>query len=189
VVSFLEVDDTDLVAGSAVGDNHAIAQLYDRYAPTLLAVASRMLGNKHSAEDLVHDVFIEVCRRASDYSPERGTVRTWLLMRLRSRAIDRLRSAARRRLVSSEESPVAEMVETNNEEVDNVPDRAIVRAAIDDLPDAQKRVLESAYFKGMSASEIAEQEDVPIGTVKSRLAAALRKLRSKLQDNMWTESS
>lgn len=179
-------DDKQLVDAMANGDSHALAALYDRYSSTLLAVAHRMLGSKHNAEDLVHDVFLEAWRHAGDYSSSRGGVRTWLLLRLRSRAIDRLRSASRRRVSVVEDGDLAEIPDPQAEAFAFTPDRAVLVEAIESLPPLQRRALECAYFRGMSASEIAEEEAIPIGTVKSRLAAALRKLRGEMRDAMWS---
>ncbi|MEZ4468804.1 MAG: sigma-70 family RNA polymerase sigma factor [bacterium] len=99
--------DTRLVLGMAQGDKSALGQLYDRHAPLLLGVALRLLGDRPEAEDLVHDVLIEAWQRADTYDPARASVRSWLLLRLRSRALDRLRSAriSRRAGVSDEVSP------------------------------------------------------------------------------------
>ena len=80
--------DAELVLAMARGKTDALAKLYDLHAPVMLALAQRILGSKNDAEDLVHDVFLEAWRRAADYDPERGTVRAWLILRTRSRAID-----------------------------------------------------------------------------------------------------
>jgi RNA polymerase sigma-70 factor (ECF subfamily) len=170
--------DEDLVMAISGGDRQALARLYDRYAPLLLGVGQRILANRREAEDLVHDVFLEAWRQAADYDPRRGSVRTWLLMRLRSRALDRRKSAAAR-LVSNE-VPIEEDREAVAEDPSLAPDRAGVRRALMQLPKEQRTVLELAYFEGLSSSEIAQRLDAPIGTVKSRVAAALAKLRADL---------
>ena len=177
-----------LVAAMANGDSQALAELYDRYASTLLAVAHRMLAHQHNAEDLVQDVFMEAWRSSASYSPQRGGVRTWLLLRLRSRAIDRLRLNARRRVASLEDDGVPDLPDPAHENLAFLPDHATLRRAIETLPKEQRQALELAYFKGLTASEIAASEDIPIGTVKSRLAAALRKLREHVRDDMWGSS-
>src|ERR1700760_2526308 len=92
--SVVDKADTSLVNGAAAGDRDCLAGLYDRYAPALLAIGRRILGDRREAEDLLHDVFIEVWRQAGDYDESRGSVRAWLLMRMRSRALDRRKSAA-----------------------------------------------------------------------------------------------
>lgn len=170
--------DEGLLAAAAAGDETALAGLYDRHASTMLGVALRILKVRQDAEDLVHDVFVEAWQHARDFDPRRGSVRSWLLVRVRSRAVDRLRSldAARRRGLlaaagePSEEEPAVAPV------WDGV-DRARARSALDTLPEPQRVLVELAYFEGMTCSEMAAHCAIPIGTVKSRLSAAMAKLR------------
>ena len=177
--SLTELDDVEVIREAARGEVQALAALYDRYASLLLTLARRMLGDGHGAEDLVQDVFMEVWRRADAYDPARGSVRTWIMVRLRSRALDRLRSATTRREVASDDV-AAQRAAPEVEDPALSPDRRSVRAALETLPEEQKLVLELAYFQGLSMSEIAEQIGTPIGTVKSRTAAALAKLRAAM---------
>lgn len=170
------LDDVEVLAEAARGEVSALAALYDRYAALLVTLARRMLGDPVTAEDLVQDVFMEVWRRADAYDPARGSVRTWIVVRLRSRALDRLRSAPVRREVASDMAG-QERAATETEDPALAPDRRAVVAALQGLPDDQRVVVELAYFQGLSMSEIAESVGVPIGTVKSRTAAALSKLR------------
>jgi RNA polymerase sigma-70 factor (ECF subfamily) len=172
--------DVLLVQAMADGDVEAVGRLYDRHAPRLIALGLRMLGNREEAEDLVHDVLLEAWRAAPDYDASRGTVRTWLAMRFRSRALDRLRSAGRSRSVSMEEGGVPEKPAPEGEDPALGPDRQRLCAALVGLPEGQRAVLELAYFEGLSSTEIAERLAVPVGTVKSRTAAALGKLRATM---------
>lgn len=179
-VQLIEVDrDVELVIASAGGDRNALSELYDRYAALLLGVAQRILGGPREAEDLVHDVFLEAWKQAGQYDSARGSVRTWLLMRLRSRALDRKKSASNRTVPLESRTEVAERA-APNEDPSLGPDRAAVRRTVAGLPREQRAVLELAYFEGLSSSEIAIRLDTPIGTVKSRVAAALAKLRTEL---------
>lgn len=170
-------DDAELVASAARGNRDALAELYDRHGGPMLGLGLRILGDRGEAEELLHDVFLEAWKRAGDYDPSRGSVRAWLMLRMRSRCLDRVKSAARSRT-----SPVGEKVEraagsapaTAGDEAD----AQRVHGALAELPDDQRRVLELGYFDGLSCSEMAEQLGVPIGTVKSRLHAALKKLRA-----------
>ena len=171
-------DDRALVAAAARGDSSALAALYDQHAPTLLALARHILGGRTEAEDLVHDVFLEAWRRAADYDPERGSVRAWLALRTRSRAIDVLRSARVGRTVSDGgETWSADDLLPAAEDAELAPDRVAVRKVLTELPEEQRTVLLLGYFKGLSSTEIAERTGVPVGTVKSRVLAALTKLR------------
>jgi RNA polymerase sigma-70 factor (ECF subfamily) len=174
-----ELDDLAIVREAARGGIEALAALYDRYAGLLLGMANRMLGDRTVAEDLVQDVFMEVWRCAHAFDPSRGTVRTWLLVRLRSRALDRLRSARHRREVMVDDVSPREPASAP-EDPELSPDRVRVRRALEELPEDQRLVIELSYFHGLSSSEIAEHMGSPIGTVKSRTAAALGKLRTAM---------
>jgi RNA polymerase sigma-70 factor (ECF subfamily) len=171
-------EDRKLVTRVAGGDNHALGALYDRYAPHMLALARRMLGDAREAEDLIHDVFLEVWRQAADYDAARGSVRAWIVMRLRSRALDRLKAPRVARSVPLEGARVDEPVVVEDPAL--APDRAAVRRALAELPAEQRAVLELGYFEGLSSAEIADRVSVPIGTVKSRVAAGMAKLRAGL---------
>jgi RNA polymerase sigma-70 factor (ECF subfamily) len=172
--------DAELVLAMARGQTDALAKLYDLHAPVMLALAQRILGSKNDAEDLVHDVFLEAWRRAADYDPERGTVRAWLVLRTRSRAIDTLKSAKVSRTVSVGDSGWLERLLGGSEDVSASADRDLVRRTLRDLPEDQRMVLLLGYFEGLSSSEIAERLATPIGTVKSRVAKALLRLREAL---------
>jgi RNA polymerase sigma-70 factor (ECF subfamily) len=175
--------DGGLIAAAAAGDERALAELYDRHASALLGVALRILKSRPDAEDLVHDVFVEAWQRAADFDPSRGSVRSWLLVRARSRAVDRLRSleAARRR-------GLLQRAESAGEEASVPPiwdglDRARAKRALDALPEAQRALVELAYFEGLSCSEMAARCGIPIGTVKSRLSAGMAKLRQEFAES------
>lgn len=188
-VGAVQSDSTDLTDEALIelvtrGDGEALACLYDRYAPTLLGIALRYLKQRLEAEDLVHDVFLEAWRHAADYDPGRGSVRTWLVLRTRSRALDRLKAAGSARTVTFDPQSWGELDNGTDEDAQRAaqtaPDRARVRRVLVDLPPEQREVLLLGYFEGLSSSEIAERVGIPIGTVKSRVAAALSKLRGVL---------
>jgi RNA polymerase sigma-70 factor (ECF subfamily) len=167
--------DAELVARMANGDRAAMSELYARHSSILLGLAVRIVKDRREAEDLLHDVFLEAWRAAKSFDPKRGRVRTWLAIRMRSRALDQQKSAR----VSRNAGDAA--LETLVDDGASVsPDHARVRAALDGLGPDQKRVLELAYFEGLSCTEIAEKIAIPVGTVKSRLAAGLERLRGAL---------
>jgi RNA polymerase sigma-70 factor (ECF subfamily) len=169
--------DAHLLVASSRGDVSALGRLYDRHAPAMLGVASRILRGRQDAEDLVHDVFVEAWQKAGDYDARRGSVRSWLLVRVRSRGIDRLRSleAARRAAMI----PSGAEGDRSEPRWDG-PDRERARAALAALPEEQRRLVELGYYEGLSCAEMAQRVGIPIGTVKSRLAAAIAKLRQSL---------
>jgi RNA polymerase sigma-70 factor (ECF subfamily) len=162
------------------GHRAALAELYDRHVSQMLGVAYRMLRNRRDAEDLVQDVFLEAWRRAGSYDPVRGTVRSWLLLRVRSRAIDRIRALTTARDYAMSEF-TAELPEMESQDDPaRSTDRERARQALGNLSDDQRLVMELGYFKGLSCREIAERCQIPVGTVKSRLASAMIKLRNQL---------
>jgi RNA polymerase sigma-70 factor, ECF subfamily len=163
------------------GDRAALGQLYDRYGGLMLALARRIMGDARESEDLVHDVFLEAWRQAADFDPERGSVRAWLVLRLRSRALDRRKSAGFARVDSLDADVGLQMRADESEDPALSPDRQAIRKAMAELPSEQRQVLLLGYFEGLSSSEIAERLGTPIGTVKSRVAAAMGRLRSALR--------
>lgn len=175
-------DDEDATLWRRVveGDRKALALLYDRHGGLMLALARRIMGDGREAEDLVHDVFLEAWRQCADFDPGRGTVRAWLVLRLRSRALDRRKSAGFSRVDALDSAPPVALRAEDREDPTLAPDRHAVRRALAELPDDQRQVLLLGYFEGLSSSEIAERLGTPIGTVKSRVAAALGRLRAAM---------
>jgi len=167
--------DAALVAKMAAGDLPAMSQLYQRHASILLGLAVRIVKDRQAAEDLLHDVFLEAWRAAKTFDPRRGRVRTWLAIRMRSRALDLQKSARVSR--NAGDAGLETLVDQG---LTSSPDHARVRTALSDLGADQRRVLELAYFEGLSCAEIAERIAIPVGTVKSRLAAGLDRLRTEL---------
>ena len=173
-----------IVAGDSV--DGALAELYDRHAPVVFGVALKILRDPIEAEDVVHDAFIAVVERADQFRPERGTLVSWLVTSVRNLALDRARRRVRRAQITDDE--------LRHQPVDAVLDpealawlahrRLIVLAALDHVPELQRRTLEIAFFEGLTYPEIAEREGVPLGTIKSRAARALAALRVALEDDL-----
>lgn len=165
----------------------ALGALYDRYSPTLLSLAKRILGSAADAEELLQEVFLHVWNHAGKYDAGRSSVSTWLTLVTRSRAIDRLRT---RKVVerTHESSALADPREhASPEGVETVfirERRERVRREMDGLPPEQRRVLEMAFYEGLSQSEIAAKADLPLGTVKTRTLLAMKKLRAALRDEI-----
>jgi RNA polymerase sigma-70 factor, ECF subfamily len=168
----------------ARGDSTALAELYDRFAGSMLALAQRIVGRGAEAEDIIHDVFLEAWRHSADYDSARGSVKAWLLLRTRSRSLDLQKSAR----VSKQAKGLSEdwLSELGDPTLDTTAgvDQARIRQVLTTLTPEQREVLLLGYFEGLSSSEIAEVVGVPIGTVKSRVAAALSALRAALSDSV-----
>lgn len=163
------------MARLAGGDQAALAALYDRHAPIMLGVATALLSDRADAEDVLHDVFVEAWNRAADFDAARGTVRAWLLVRLRSRCLDRLKAPRRARRADLDDAGLDRQAAPATDPLLRHT-RASVRTALGALSPEQRMVVALAYFHGLSTSDIAARLQIPTGTVKSRLFAAREKL-------------
>src|SRR5687767_10169135 len=169
--------DARWIAQVARGDHGALARLYERYAWRMLAVARTFVGLERDAEDLVHDVFLEIWRDAGDYDPKRGVARSWLFGRLRCRAIDKLRSPGHARAVFAAELE-PEPLGAGEGDLGRECDRRAARARLAELEPELRMLLEMRYDQDLSSAEIAARVGRPVGTVKSRIAMALARLRA-----------
>ncbi|HEY2517294.1 MAG TPA: sigma-70 family RNA polymerase sigma factor [Polyangiaceae bacterium] len=175
--------DVELLRRIGLGDAAAIGELYDRYAAVLFPLALRIVRDRAEAEDVVHDAFVTVADRATQFAPDRGTVVAWLVTLARNLSIDRTRRRERRGTLAREvlaHEPVAP-VESPESQIAAASERAKIRRALATLPEAQRTTLEIAFFEGLTYPEIAEREKVPLGTIKSRAARALASLREALE--------
>lgn len=161
----------------------AFSQFYDRYSPIVYALALRMLRVQSDAEDLLQDVFLQVWRQATAYRTERGSPEAWLINIARSRAIDKLRSIRRRErsFVLTDDPAAAESPDNVETSAGESETRLAMNSALANLPEAQRRVLELAYFDDLSQTEIATQLAEPLGTVKTRMRSGILRLRGLLR--------
>jgi RNA polymerase sigma-70 factor, ECF subfamily len=166
--------DAELMARARAGDVEAFAEVYDRHAAVVLALLRRVLGDHIEAEDLLHDVFIESWRSIHSYDAERGSVRAWLVVRARSRALDR-------RAKLAQQPTVYDVLPTA---ADTVPELSFaVRQALVRLAPEVRETLELTYFEGLTAPELSVRMNVPEGTVRSRLNRGLAALKHVLDDH------
>jgi RNA polymerase sigma-70 factor (ECF subfamily) len=169
-----------LIGRMAGGDRRAFADFYDRYGALAFTLIRRVLPAEADAEDVLQDVFWGLWQEAARYDEHRGSPEAWILNRARSRAIDRLRSIRRRSetfVAPAVEPPAAADGATGNPAA-AAEDRHTVQGALAVLSDPQRQVIEMAYYAGFTQSEIADRLGEPLGTVKSRLRAALERLRA-----------
>lgn len=166
------------------GDSRAFADLYDRHVRPVFSLVLRIVTDQGEAEDLVQEVFAQAWTQARRYDAGRGPVSAWLLTIARSRAIDRLRARrGQKALVAPSATPVADVPDpglTQEMLVLNAEQLGRLRTAIGELPLLQRLALELAYFEGLSHTEVAERLEQPLGTVKTRIRAALQRLRGAL---------
>ena len=182
--------DALLAARLAAGDDHALTEVYDRLAAAVYDGAARVLGDDAAAQDVVQDVFVELWSRPNRYDPAAGPLRSYLVMRARHRAVDLIRSELRRvaRQEHSYRLALPEPESSPHQEVMVSEAAVAVRAAIGMLPESQRKIVELAYFGGLTCREAAIAAGIPEGTAKSRLRLALAKLETLL-DREFLESS
>jgi RNA polymerase sigma-70 factor (ECF subfamily) len=178
-------DDAELlIARIAAGDRDAFSRFYDAFAGTALGLIRRVLRDPSSAEEVLQEVFWQVWQEAPRYDPSRGSPIAWVLMRAKARAIDKLRSIRRREqtFVMPVNEAVARQDDGGMESPARVAEgRGFVENALARLPEAQRRVIELAFFEGLTQSEIAARLGEPLGTVKTRARLGLERLRTALR--------
>jgi RNA polymerase sigma-70 factor (ECF subfamily) len=164
--------------------------LYDRHGGAAYSLAYRIVGDRAVAEEVTQEAFLSAWRSGARYDRARGSVRTWLLGVVRNRAIDVLRREATRGApalsLDADVAPVREPATPELTDVEAVRREAAreVRGALAQLPDDQLKVVQMAYFGGLSQSEIAEALGMPLGTVKGRMRLAMEKMRAKLAEGV-----
>lgn len=184
-------DDLELHRSLASGDRGAFDALYRRYSGSAYGLAYRITGQQVLAQDVVHDAFMALWRAPEAFDPARGAFRTFFLSLVHHRAVDTVRReerirARQERAANLEPVAVEDPAESVIDAADVAGRRVEVRAALETLSPDQRQVLEMAYFGGRTQVQIAEEIDIPLGTVKTRTFAAMRKLRTVL-DPMETE--
>lgn len=177
-----------LIEAAAGGDPIAFERLYERYSAILYALLMRILSDAADAQDALQETFVQAWKGAERYDRKRGSEAAWLISIARSRGIDRLRS--RKVRSQYEEDAGKEVSRGSASEVTPRPfapmvqqeQQRAVRGALSTLPEPQRVALELAYFEGLSQSEIATRLQEPLGTVKTRMALGMKKLREQLKE-------
>ncbi|MGH2724739.1 MAG: RNA polymerase sigma factor [Actinomycetota bacterium] len=176
--------DLELIRRVAGRDGRAFEELYARYAAAAYGVALRVLREPFLSQDVVHEAFTAVWNAPDTFDPSRGPFRTFLLSLVHHRAVDAVRREERlrerERRANPAPPPGEDVMDTVVEETGLAERRREVREAIDRLPGNQREALELMYFRGWTQARIARETGVPIGTVKSRVWAAMRRLREAL---------
>jgi len=173
-----------MVEQMAQGRQDSLGRLYDETAPLVNGLLLRILKHPQDAEEVLMDVYMKAWKNAGSYSPDRGCVRSWLVMMARSVAIDRLRQRKTRLEaagVTIENSPEPVSSEASPEEQTVRGQRsARVQSVLSELPSEQREAVVMAFFGGLSHSELAERLGQPLGTVKTRIRSGLLRMRNLL---------
>lgn len=172
----------NLIQKVANQDRDAFSQLYDRFSSLVFTLAMRMLKVRSDAEDLLQEVFVQVWRQAQSYSVQRGSPEAWIVNIARSRAIDKIRSIRRmeKSFVLTDDPARAESSDNVESSAAESEARMAMNSALANLPETQRKVLELAYFDGLTQTEIANRLAEPLGTVKTRMRSGIQRLRDML---------
>ena len=176
----LNTDEAGLIQRVAKGDQQAFLVIYDRYSARIYALALYILGDSMMAEEVTQDTFLKFWGRARMYASERGSFVVWLMTVARRTALDRVRMEGRRPHLSDARDP--ETVWPSLRDDSHDPDEARWKSlyfAVRSLPVEQRQVIDLAYYQGLSQSEIAAELGWPLGTVKTRMRAAMQALRQE----------
>jgi RNA polymerase sigma-70 factor (ECF subfamily) len=173
---------TDLIRRMAAGDQQAFSQFYDRHAALAHRLIARILRDPDDAADVLQEVFWSAWKAAGTYDTDRGTPEAWIIMRARSRALDRLRSVRRRSatFVAPVDAAIAARPSAPAHGPSQAADRVTVKSALERLAADEREVLELAYYAGLTQTEIARQLQAPLGTVKTRMRRALERLQAMI---------
>jgi|SRR5262245_50703217 len=172
--------DVALIDRIVARDHHAIAELYERHSRLLFGLILRILREREEAEDVLQEVFLAVWTRADTYKVSLGTPVGWLVRIARNRAIDRLRANNTRQ--RAKEGLRGPAVVAHDHAGRGEQQRDVARA-LEALPEEQRILIEDAYFRGLTQTELAARFSVPLGTVKTRVRMGLLALRQHLQES------
>ncbi len=174
--------DAHLLAAIAADEQEAFTIFYDRHHRLAYHLAHRLLGDHEAAEEVVQEVFLAVWRRAGSFDPARGVARAWLFTSVRHAAVSRTRGrwAHERRAVPLDTQRLLATTHDPASLAEAGERRALIRAGLATLPDAQREAVLLTYFEGLTGSQLAAQTAVALGTAKRRLQLGRARLRDAL---------
>lgn len=184
-LSSSSASDEELLARIARRDEAAFAEIYDRFTPRLLGLATAILRERSEAEDVIQESFLFLWNKASQFDATRGSAFTWMALTVRHRSIDRLRSLARRnpdRLEGAQFQIPEDNTTLPPDLAASEHDRhARAKSLLNSLPEEQRRMLGLAFLQGLTHSEISSRLNLPLGSVKTAIRRGLQRLRGNHQ--------
>jgi RNA polymerase sigma factor (sigma-70 family) len=173
--------ETELVAALRTKDQHAFSYLYDHYAPALNGVVMKMIDDENLAQDILQDAFVKIWTNIPQYQKDKGRLFTWMLNITRNLTIDTLRSKGykKQKKISGDENFVLSRDDGTNGE--NRYDGIGIKNRLAELTPDQRLLIDLAYFSGYTQDEISKETGIPLGTVKTRMRAAILSLRKLIQ--------
>ena len=171
-----------LLNATAKGDRDAFKTLYQRSSGKLFGVVLRILKNRQMAEDALQDVYLKIWQRAGTYSSDKGKPVSWMATIARNRAIDIVRASRPHQTIDEpgDEEEVFQLGTQNAEGVD-VGELESLRFCLGEMKKDDRQYVMLAYYEGFSRDELAQQFDIPVGTIKTRLRRGLLALRACLE--------
>ncbi|MDQ0337828.1 RNA polymerase sigma-70 factor (ECF subfamily) [Caldalkalibacillus uzonensis] len=169
------------------GSEEAFDFLYEKYLPLIFRIAMTMLKNRHEAEDVCHDIFLELLNQPERYDPCRGSLEAWLAVKTKSKCLDRLR-AQKKHLTGLAEQAEIGGAANDDPTVQHTLSKELketLAKALQQIPAPQRQVLQHAYFREESHRSIARQMKRPLGTVKSMIRYGLKNMRKQLEEWHW----
>lgn len=179
-----------LLGRIALGDEQSFTSLYRHTSARIFGLVRRIVVDPTISEEVTQEVFLQVWRKAAEFSPELGSPIAWLMTLAHRRAVDRVRSeqAHRNRLNNWSTSEVLTPFDEVSESVIARDESLAVKAAFAALTEKQRQAIELAYYKGLTYAQVAETLDAPLGTVKARIRDGLGRLRSALEPDTFITS-
>ncbi len=172
------ISEESLIAQLQSQDRAAIGEIYDRYSPALFGIALRIVGSPDAAKDVLQDAFVKIWRNGPSYDPARGRLFTWLLNIVRNTAIDATRSGSFRLA----EKTIGPDSLVNKSITGLAPEHIGLRKLVEQLDPKHRQLVDLLYFQGFTQAEAEKELSIPIGTIKTRLRAAINELRKAFAD-------
>ena len=172
----------NLVALLKQGDRAGFNYLYENYSAALFGIIRQIITDEATSQDALQETFIKIWNNISQYDPSKGRVYTWMLNIARNTAIDKLRSKGEimKSKIHSGEDVVFNVQDRKG--VEQVTDTIGLRSIVEDLKPEYEKIVDLAYYKGFTLDEISKKLNIPLGTVKTRMRAAMQQLRQKFSN-------
>ena len=173
----IKINEEELVTSLQKGEQSALSILYANYSPALFGVIIRIVDSQENAEDVLQEVFVKIWKNINSYNPTKGKLYTWLLNIARNAAIDSLRLKDHK--IKSQIRNIDNSVNTVNKQyrVSTQPDHIGLKTLVEKMKPEYKLLIDKLYFEGYTQDEAAKELNIPLGTVKTRIRAAINQLR------------
>src|SRR5699024_864222 len=178
---------TKLLTQMAQGSKQAFNRFYETYITFVLNIAMQILGDLKEAEDLCHDIFLDIYQHPKRYDPQKGSVKAWLAVKTRSSSIDRLRKRKPVLIHKLELLETEDAVRTEWHVLNKI-EKEILLEALRHIPEKQRKIIYGVYFENKTQRELAETLDQPLGTIKSSIRYGLRNMRKQKSLLNWAKS-